>query len=409
MNHTPWRRRLSDLFQLICQANQTYFEPERFRLNVNNAITTARTVTFLIQKSKASIPGYDDLYRLHVLDACGSSSLMQWLIDARNTIEKEGDLAIHSQLRASVMFSYLISGPSIEPPHEGLLFAGQNELWKAWLRIAPATVVDESAIVVDRRWVANTLPDFELTDALLQGFTILKTAVDAFDKACGHDVRGFDYGPLPNVSSASRREYIKLKTGKVFSIRQDRVTTTPGQAERIKASLRQLFIDESSAAYVNPNFSLRVRLESFASMAAKLFNRDGYHDTMYFRINGRGEIKDSATVAFADRVDKYIFWHALADVAKLEPDFQGIFFIGEMWYRAIPAGGSTASISDWPITGEGISLIAANAKGEFEGINIPIKRDGDIATADLSGAADHGGEIPNFICPLRAAWGLQEV
>jgi hypothetical protein len=409
MGHTPWRKRLNDLFQLIRQADQTYFDPERFRLNINSAITTARTVTFLIQKNKASIPGYEDLYRLHVLEVCGSNSLMKWLVDARNKIEKEGDLAIHSELHASVMFSYLENGPSIEPPHEDLLFASQNKLWKAWLKMAPATVVDESAIVINRRWVANTLPDFEMTDALLRGFTILRSAVDAFDKACGHDIREIDYGALPNISSASRREYIKLKTGKVFSIRQDRVITTPSQAERIQASVKELFTDASSAAYANPDLPLRARLESFASMAVKVFNRDGYHDTMFFRTNSKGEITDSATVAFADRIEKYMFWHAMADFAKLEHDFRGIFFIGEMWYRTVPVGKNLGSISDLPIVGEGIALTAATAKGEFEEIQIPIKRNGRVATADLSGAENSGGEIPNFIYPLRAAWGLQEV
>jgi hypothetical protein len=76
-------------------------------------------------------------------------------VDARNKIEKEGDLAIHSELHASVMFSFLENGPSIEPPHEDLLFASQNKLWKAWLKMAPATVVDESAIVINRRWVED--------------------------------------------------------------------------------------------------------------------------------------------------------------------------------------------------------------------------------------------------------------
>lgn len=408
MGHTPWRRRLNDLFQLICQTDQTYFDPELFRLNINNAITTARTVTFLIQKNKASIPSYEDLYRSHVLEVCGSSPLMKWLIDARNKIEKEGDLAIHSQLRVSVMFSYLKSGPSIEPPREDLLFASQNKLWKAWLKMAPATVVDESAIVIDRRWVANTLPDFELTDALLRAFTILRSAVDAFDKVCGQDSRGVDYGHLANISSASRREYIKLNTGKVFSIRHDRVVTTPDQAERIAASLKDLSTDATSAAYANPNLPLKARLESFASMAVKIFNRDGYHDTMFFRTNGKGAITNSETVFFADRIEKYIFWHAMADLAKFEQDFQGIFFIGEIWYRTAPGDGDFTSISAWPIVGDGIALTAATAKGEFEEIQIPIKRNGNTATADLSSAEDRGGGLPNFIYPLRAAWGLRD-
>ncbi|WP_243038724.1 hypothetical protein [Dyella sedimenti] len=408
MGISPWRKRLGDLFQLIGQADQTYFEPELFRLNINNAITTARTVTFLIQKNKAKIPGYHDLYKTFVLDVCGSSPLMKWLVDARNTIEKEGDLAIHSQLRASIMFSYLENGPSIEPPCEGLLFASQNKLWRAWLRMAPESIVDESAIVIDRKWVANTLPDYELTDALLHGFSVLRSAVDAFDSACGQDVSAFAYDSLPNLSSASRREYIKLSTGKVCSFRRGRVSRTPEQLAQLKKEVEALFVDRSAAAYADASLPLRTRLQSFALMASKVFNRDGHHETMYFQTDGNGQITAATGVYFADRIEKYIFWHAMADLARIDPDFQGIFFIGEMWYRSAPIGGGLTAISDMPITGEAIALTGATAKGEYEEIHVPIKRSGDVATADFDGAVERAEVIPNFLYPLREAWGLKE-
>jgi hypothetical protein len=407
MGISPWRKRLNDLFQLISQADQTYFEPELFRLNINNAITTARTVTFLIQKNKARIPDYDCLYKSFVLDVCGRDHVMKWLIDARNTIEKEGDLAIHSQLRASVMFSYLEKGPTIDPPCEGLLFASQNTLWRAWLRMAPKSVVEDSAIVIDRRWVANTLSDYELTDALLHGFSVLRSSVDAFDAAIGEKAPVFEYDPLPNISSASRREYIKLSSGKVFSFRRERIPRTVERQAHLKKQVDDLFTDKSSAAYADASLPLRTRLQSFALMASKIFNRDGHHDTMYFQTDGNGRITASTGVFFADRIEKYIFWHAMADQAKLDPDFQGVFFIGEMWYRSAPIGRSVVAISDMPIIGEAIALTGATAKGEYEEIHVPITRNGDAATADFNGAVDHNEGFPNFLYPLWAAWGLK--
>ncbi len=47
---TRWAKRLLDLRTIILNADRNYFDPELFRLNINNAILTSRTVTFLMQK-----------------------------------------------------------------------------------------------------------------------------------------------------------------------------------------------------------------------------------------------------------------------------------------------------------------------------------------------------------------------
>jgi hypothetical protein len=51
-----WEKRLSNVAQLLRQCAASHFEPDRFRLNCNQFLTTSRTVNFLIQKDKALIP-----------------------------------------------------------------------------------------------------------------------------------------------------------------------------------------------------------------------------------------------------------------------------------------------------------------------------------------------------------------
>jgi hypothetical protein len=109
----PWRKRLGDLAQLIEQDDATYFEPDLFRINVNNAIQTARTVTFLIQKHKASIKDFDEWYLTHVLKPFKNDRIMNWLKEARNRIEKEGDLEVYSECTLETVFSYTDEGPRI--------------------------------------------------------------------------------------------------------------------------------------------------------------------------------------------------------------------------------------------------------------------------------------------------------
>ena len=55
-------KRLADAHRLWHQAEAAYFDPDGFRLAVQNAIQTLRTVTFILQKQKAIIPNFAEWY-----------------------------------------------------------------------------------------------------------------------------------------------------------------------------------------------------------------------------------------------------------------------------------------------------------------------------------------------------------
>jgi hypothetical protein len=107
--------RLADSHRFWHQAETAYFDPDGFRLAAQSAIQTLRSVTFILQKNKRAIAGFEQWYggwqkRL------ATDELMRWIVDARNRIEKEGDLETHSYVRAEIVASYLDEGPRIEVP-----------------------------------------------------------------------------------------------------------------------------------------------------------------------------------------------------------------------------------------------------------------------------------------------------
>ncbi len=55
-------RRLEDVHQHWHQAEQAYFYPDRFRVAIQTAIQTLRTVTFILQNKKQDIPEFDAWY-----------------------------------------------------------------------------------------------------------------------------------------------------------------------------------------------------------------------------------------------------------------------------------------------------------------------------------------------------------
>lgn len=99
-------QRLDDLHRLWHQAEKAYFDPDAFRLAIHSAIQTLRSVTFILQKNKAAIPDFDRWYGSWQ-KKFGADALMVWMRDARNSIEKEGDLEARSFVRAEIVASYL--------------------------------------------------------------------------------------------------------------------------------------------------------------------------------------------------------------------------------------------------------------------------------------------------------------
>ena len=118
-------QRLDDLHRLWHQAEDAYFDPGAFRVAIQSAIQTMRSVTFILQKNKAIIPDFDRWYG-EWQKTLGADPLMVWMRDARNTIEKAGDLDAHSFVRAEIVASYLDNDPRVDVP---------AKLWDAPLQL----------------------------------------------------------------------------------------------------------------------------------------------------------------------------------------------------------------------------------------------------------------------------------
>jgi hypothetical protein len=79
------------------------------------------------------------------------------MVDARNRIEKQGDLEAHSFIRAEIIASYLDEGPGIEVPAH--LFDDPRALIET---VPPGELREHLAKNgirrIQRRWVENILP-----------------------------------------------------------------------------------------------------------------------------------------------------------------------------------------------------------------------------------------------------------
>ena len=401
MSMKKWRTRLHDLNQLLLQAESTYFDPNLFRLNINNAIQTSRTITFLIQKEKKAIPEFDSWYQKNVTEPFAQSKVMTWLKNARNTIEKEGDLETASYWKAQLLFSYTEAGPEITADtHEGL-FMQLRIMRKRAQALIPPGIYNDSAIVIDRKWVANSLPEFELIDAVTYGYYSLKRVVDALDDYLGEPKASEPSGEGVLFASQMRRAFVKLSTGQLYNLRSD--THVNYRSDEFPQEIVARF-KEFDMSFFDQSRSLTERVSTLANVAARLMKSDGYHITVGFLFSRSPPGLKVLSPKFDDYVDKLIFWHELAYAVKLL-SISSVLWVSEGWTRDARLIGHQ-SMASLPIVGEFLQVIGASDDGAVSSCKYTVTRQN--GQPSLSLAEEENVRQWNFLVPLRRAWGLSD-
>ena len=98
----PARRRLEQAHELWHRALDSYPQVDDFCLAVNNLLQTLRTVTWVLKKSLRHHDGFDAWYVARQREM-SDDAVMRWAVEARNHIEKEGDLDLQSTARVSIV------------------------------------------------------------------------------------------------------------------------------------------------------------------------------------------------------------------------------------------------------------------------------------------------------------------
>jgi len=199
-------RRLEDVHRHWHSAEQAYFKPTAFRVAIQTAIQTLRTVTFILQSNKHLIQEFDAWYGPWQ-EKLKSDALMRWMVDARNKIEKQGDLEAHSFVRAEIVASYLNNGPVIDVPAK--LFEGPRLILKGIPKSDLGEHVKKfGTLRVQRRWVENSLLDYELLDAVAIAYGKIAEMVHDAHRTIGRD-------PPTTINAETGEQYAPGRVGRL--------------------------------------------------------------------------------------------------------------------------------------------------------------------------------------------------
>jgi len=405
-------RRLGDVHRHWHEAERGYFDPESFRVAIQTAIQTLRTVTFIVQSNKRLFSNFDPWYESWQ-DRLRADPLMRWMVDARNKIEKQGDLEAHSFVRAEIVASYYEEGPRMEVPAE--LFQSPAEL----IRNIPTEALKEHVfkdgiLRIQRRWVENSLPDYELLDAVgiaygrvaelvadahrELGLEPPSTMVGDIDRTQGGESRG---GRLPCMigHGDARSHNVWLATGQAMEFKQETVEFDREHAERAAGKYgldpKEMFPSTDPAPEATLN-------DLFAT-GRKMFAVDGYHDTIAFLLNGARPVF-MMSLAVQEHGEKYLVMRMLAnEVIKYGAD--GVIIISEVWSAPYDPSKPYRRAADAPEKNEFLSAILATKTGDPVQLRALIKRAGNDVALGETDTLRNQAQIA--FAPIYAAWGRE--
>jgi hypothetical protein len=385
-------------------------EPDLFRMNTNQFLQTARTVTFLIQKKKDSIPNFISWYQRAVLQPWQNDIVMSWAKNSRNIIEKEGDLDLNSTLIATLVTSYLTEqDATVKTGRAELLGAGIKKLMRLARKQLPTGISDAASIKIERRWVTASLADWELLHALTYVFTRTHEVCQslALQLKIEMDPSIDDPSDFERFrDEAQRVQYVKLATmqGHSFSITTKRIhrddkATLPAELQKII---------ETSKSHGKEPRSIEDTAEYLAKMAEATFLHFGNHVPMLFLYDQAWAPIDMVSTQFADQADKYLFWRRMADRVQTMRAY-GVGWISESWRRD-SKNYPRVAIRNLPITGETLHVLVCARNGDVREIVWEIVRSSSADKPTLRRLTDGGGfgAGANYFIPIRRVWGLPD-
>ena len=411
--------RLRQAHDLWHKTAEAYPFPEDFVLNLNQLIVTLRQVTFMLQKQKARIEDFDEWYEAGWRQKMKADPQMVWLHDARNTIEKVGDLDIASTAMVTIIAGWL-DGPYSEfevPPHVGPAeIAADLEGFDL-----PERVRKEGLLKVERRWVASDLPGHELTDVCAHGYGVLATMLSEAHERLGvkmqtfggethegrHDRVAHLGGRLPCMlmTREARTAHVHLPSGNLIELGQEEVEWGERDAAIFEARSAEMLIDFETAFSgfdASDPFEIGARL---SSVARRVLAHEGHHDSFALFFSADGQPLGITKLGFEDQAGKYLSFRSLADQAE-RSGADTVIFIGEVWTAQLRDGETPATMvraSERPDREEALVVQVATAEGRQRTYETLFSRDGDGRPV-LGQTLVVDKELNASFLPLRQMW-----
>ncbi len=380
---------------------ESYFDPEQFRVKLQAAIQSFRSVTWVLQSQKALMPDFDKWYASKQ-NLMRADPKMRWLVEARNYIEKQGDLSTRSRFLVTFSNSWNPEpereykfGPDVVPKDVAKLIANS----------IPNAKINEAALLkFDRTWVDSMLPEEEVLTTLIHCFLVLRSVVDSAHELIIPEVACADRSQRRKTNdtmpaamagvSFPATKWFKLLHGQLLDYSVKKVTIDREIFEKYAAENPGI---KKAAKGLTRTGTFREQCQGFFEMARFLLQKDGYHiPTVIYEAGGMPQF---CQVKMDDRAEKHVLMRELAAVCRRH-QATWFIFIGEAWLATLdPRYGPHAV--DYPNRKEMLVLHGVHRDGTQLSIQAVFSKFGGKA---IVGATSINDELmPGVMSPIIEA------
>jgi hypothetical protein len=400
-------QRLHQTHLLWHQTERDYPDPDRFCVNLNAAITAMRSVTFVLQKQGKDIPDFAAWYGSWQT-RLAADKLMVWMKNARNRIEKEGDLKTHSMARISLLAGWREPFPVFESAVDPLTTIDGAVDGLRKLRL-PGHVLKEGVLLIERRWVAKDLNDRELLDVLAHCYGVLAQLVVDAHRQCGAVMRTFradSHAPKPVrtehlsgrlpcmvASEETRTAIFHLGIGKFISVGHEAISIDPIDAEKAG---RQ-YGAEAGELGLRAGEDIVDASARWFEHAKRVLTKDGFHRPMMFLVMPDGGL-EAHGIADDDRQMLYLSIRKMANHVE-RTGAVGVLHIAEFWHGLMADLKPGQRVADLPDRKEGLQVYAATSAGRRRIHSVEFTSNGP-GKVEFGESSVEDGE--------NSGWGLME-
>tara|TARA_B100000519_G_C14251652_1_gene442751 strand:- start:1993 stop:3312 length:1320 start_codon:yes stop_codon:yes gene_type:complete len=411
-------RRLMDFHEDIHRAIENYFDPNEFRRWLNSAIQNSRGVTFLLQKRKEQWSDFDQWYGAWRTMA-SRNKVLTWGVSSRNRIVKEEDLTTYSEAKISLYGERRLIEENVfrVPPHVTVDMILRSIAAATAGKRAQRTLV----VHIQRRWIEQDLPEYELVAALREAYRVIAEvvsraheasdvavcAVDPFARACvGHTIDPMLECLPPGDALPSR--VFDLASGKGSSYGY---TTLESDSEVVEEGKRR-YGSQFTEFTRDPIEHAAERLK----MSKRFLEVDGYAGPVLVLFNG-GDVRILGLMLHDDEPRELTVAATIQSVGAWP--FQGAMYASEMWLTTPEGRGSLLGQAPGkllapddefftadPIGGrdEALVVIALAADGRSRSLVQPFGRTTSGVVYGTLIDDDSGSWIPPFLNPIWRNW-----
>lgn len=396
-------------------AQEAYFDPEAFRVAIQTAIQTSRTVSFILQNNKHFIPSFDNWYSKWQ-EEFRSIPLMKWMVEARNRIEKQGDLEAHSFIRAEIIASHLNQGPAVQVPAE--LSDAPMKLVKS-IPDSPLGkhIKKDGVLRIQRRWIENTLPDFELLDAVAITYGHLSRLLDDAHRQIGLPVpesRNVKTGEAYDAEAMQGRLPCMIGHGDVRSLDVWLADGKPVEFDRIEKKIDHYDLvaegDRLKAHYglepkdiFGESDTAEGTLDALFKTARVMLEKDGRHLTIMFYFKGRRTLQ-MTELRPTEHGQKYLMMrNAAHDLVRKGADT--VIMIGEAWSAPYLPSDPYRRAADAPERQEMLVANLVRKTGEPVQLSARMGRKDGRVTLEETHVQRGGAHF--LFAPFYEAWGRE--